>query len=266
MAWFRCMGGSGGSSGGAEALIDHTQDVSGWIYAASPGDLRSNNSWTATQYIPVVAGETLQMAIKGANQYNGWYSGTGGTAGEYVGNFTPSSDGWITVTVPAGANYLRMSAENADIGGIQIWRIPAISGDSEVLFDYQADVSGSWSDTTGDGSERDMVTITATSDCRISFGSNSTGKTNCGSNHGYIAIKKNGTAVKMVALPTNTTTNIGTISDVLLTAGDILTVTFGFQGSHTNINMHIYDGVISIKGSATVEGASSYSNSTVTML
>ncbi len=139
-------------------------------------------------------------------------------------------------------------------------------GGASIAFDYQADVTGSWSDTTGDGSERDMVTITATSDCRISFGSNSTGKTNCVSNHGYIAIKKNGTAVKTVALPTNTTTSIGTISDVSLTTGDVLTITFGFQGSHTNINMHIYDGEITVEGSATIEGASSYSNSTVTML
>lgn len=133
-------------------------------------------------------------------------------------------------------------------------------------FDFQSDVSGGWSDTSGDGSERNMLTITATGDCVVSFGSGMSAKTNCGSSHGYVSIEKNGTQVASVTCPTNTQTNLGTISDVSLSAGDVLSITFGFIGSHTNINFHLYDGAISINGSATVDGASSYSNSTTLIL
>lgn len=139
-------------------------------------------------------------------------------------------------------------------------------GSGAITFGFQADVSTGWSDTSGSGSERNMLTITAADDTTVSFGSSASGRTNCGSNHGYIAIYKNGTEQKKVTLTTNTDVNLGAISDVSLSAGDVLTVTFGFQGSHTNINMHMYNGEITIDGNVSITGASSLTNSTVTIL
>ncbi len=90
-----------------------------------------------------------------------------------------------------------------------------------------------------------------------------TGRTNCSNNDGYIEIRKNGVSVHHVTLTTNTTVALGTIPDISLSAGDTCEVIFGFAGSHTNINMHLYDGEINIDGGVSIAGASAYSNSTV---
>lgn len=137
------------------------------------------------------------------------------------------------------------------------------AGTGAFSFSFKADVSGSWNASAGD--ERSMLKITAIGETTASFGAASTGITNCSSNHGFIEIRKNGTAVHSVTLPPNTTTAIGNIPDVTLSAGDVLEIIFGFTGSHTNINMHFYDGEIQIDGSATIEGPTT-SNSTVSIL
>lgn len=136
-------------------------------------------------------------------------------------------------------------------------------GGGQLSFEFQADISGSWN--ASDGDERAMLTITSDGDSTVSFGGGSTGRTNCSSNHGYIKIVKNGIDVYSVVLTTNTTVNLGTIPSVSLSDGDVCEVIFGFTGSHTNINMHMYDGGINIDGSASVVGASAYLNSTVTL-
>lgn len=141
--------------------------------------------------------------------------------------------------------------------------IPSGGGGGQSSFSFQADVSGSWNESAG--GERSMLTITATDDTTISFGTGSTGRTNCSNNDGYIEIRKNGVSVHHLTLTTNATVALGTIPDISLSAGDVCEVIFGFAGSHTNINMHLYDGEIQIDGGAAIVGSSAYSNSTVTL-
>lgn len=143
-------------------------------------------------------------------------------------------------------------------------------GGASVTFDYQADVANSWNGTAiGTDDERDIVVITASGDCTISFSPNSTGKTNCSADDGYIAITKNGTAVKTIVLPQNATTSLGSISDVNLSAGDVLKISFGMHNTstrHTNVNMHLYDGEVTIRGGAEADFTAAYNNTTVTVV
>lgn len=140
--------------------------------------------------------------------------------------------------------------------------IGSVGGSRQTTIAFQADVSGSWNASAGD--ERNMLTITANGAVTIAFDSGSTGRTNCSNSDGFIEIRKNGTAVHSVTLPANTTTNIGAIPDVSLNAGDVCTIVFGFSGSHTNINMHFYDGEMQIDGIVDI-AMTTANNSTVTV-
>lgn len=138
----------------------------------------------------------------------------------------------------------------------------SVGGSRQATIAFQSDITGSWNASAGD--ERNMLTITATGTTTIAFGSACTGRTNCSNNDGYIEIRKNGTAVHSVTLPANTTTNIGTIPNISLNAGDVCTLVFGFAGSHTNINMHFYNGELQIDGNVEI-AVTNASKSTVTM-
>lgn len=93
-----------------------------YIKSNSPGAQASYNGWSATPYIPVTAGETLKMVMASPEAYAAWYSGTGGTAAEYVSQFFPNTYGYIEVTVPAGATYFRYSQDDTVLTRTKIWR------------------------------------------------------------------------------------------------------------------------------------------------
>lgn len=62
----------------------------------------------------------------------------------------------------------------------------------------------------------------------------STAITNCGSNHAYLSVEKNGTEVYNKALPTSSTVTLDDFTAIDFNAGDTIEIFYGWTGSHTN--------------------------------
>ena len=120
MAWFRCMGGSGGSGGGAEYLMDNL--IPNTYIKAENGAEASFNNWSSTPYISVTAGETIKMALYNDDNYAAWYSGDSTASATFLSNFRPSGRGYLEVTVPATATFFRYSNTDAYMAKTMIWR------------------------------------------------------------------------------------------------------------------------------------------------
>lgn len=146
MAWIRCnKKGSGSatlitksitqngtynaSSDGADGYSQATVNVAPNFLVLDPADLIPNtyiktdgtpasyNGWSATDYIPVVEGETLNVKSCYRTNYNCWYD----SSKNPINNFNLTV-GISTLTVPANAVYFRASESNSNLSYLTIWR------------------------------------------------------------------------------------------------------------------------------------------------
>lgn len=150
MAWYRCLGSGGGggsatlitktiiqngiynafddnadgysqvtvsTSGGAEYLIDANDFIAGTYIKDTNGAEASATGWSATDFIPVTAGETLNTAINSNDKYNCWYD----SSKTFISNFRFDT-GYSTITPPTGAAYFRASNTDANMGKFMVWR------------------------------------------------------------------------------------------------------------------------------------------------
>lgn len=85
-------------------------------------------------------------------------------------------------------------------------------------------------------------TITAPSDGKYIFASDSTCMTNTGSGDGFIDIQKNDVSVVKQYMSANTTTAI-TIPDIDVEAGDEVDIVVGFDNAHSSCNFQLYTGI-----------------------
>ena len=133
-------------------------------------------------------------------------------------------------------------------------------GDSFKCF-FNSQVTSGW---TGTSVERTMLTITAKGNGSITFDNNGKGRTNCSNSDGYISVRKNGTAVYTKSLAPNTDETLA-IPVVNFSAGDVITLVFGFANYHSNINMKLTGDSFTVQGSATVSGISNTTNTSTTL-
>jgi hypothetical protein len=95
---------------------------------------------------------------------------------------------------------------------------------------------------TGTDVTRVARTITAPSDGKYVFASDSTCMTNTGSGDGFIDIQKNDVSVVKQYMSANTTTAI-TIPDIDVEAGDEVDIVVGFDNAHSSCNFQLYTGI-----------------------
>lgn len=133
-------------------------------------------------------------------------------------------------------------------------------GDSFKCF-FNSQVTSGW---TGTSVERTMLTVTGNGNGSITFDNNGKGRTNCSNSDGYISVRKNGTAVYTKSLAQNTDETLA-IPAVNFSAGDVITLVFGFANYHSNINMKLTGDSFTVQGSATVSGISNTTNTSTTL-
>lgn len=133
-------------------------------------------------------------------------------------------------------------------------------GDSFKCF-FNSQVTSGW---TGTSVERTMLTVTGNGNGSITFDNNGKGRTNCSNSDGYISVRKNGTAVYTKSLAPNTDETLA-IPAVNFSAGDVITLVFGFANYHSNINMKLTGDSFTVQGSATVSGISNTTNTSTTL-
>lgn len=105
------------------------------------------------------------------------------------------------------------------------------------------------SGVSGTDVERTMWTYTASASGKIVFHSNTQVKTNTGSNDGYFTVKKNGNVIATTYATTSTTTSLP-IPDIDIESGDVVTITCGFDNSHTSCWFDIYSTITILTESA----------------
>ena len=75
----------------------------------------------------------------------------------------------------------------------------------------------------------------------------STAITNCGGNHAYLSVEKNGTEVYNKALPTSSTVTLDDFTAIDFNAGDTIEIFYGWTDWHTNCYLN-FDGSMAIGG------------------
>ena len=110
MAWFRCSGGSGGTSGG---FAKH--DFTGVTLTANTyidennGTQKSSNNWSSTDYIEIQGSEMTfagGLVRYGSNsKYNAFYDANK----TYISGFNCYND--LPVDIPNNAKYMRLSCQ-----------------------------------------------------------------------------------------------------------------------------------------------------------
>ena len=133
-------------------------------------------------------------------------------------------------------------------------------GDSFKCF-FNSQVTSGW---TGTSVERTMLTVKGNGNGSITFDNNGKGRTNCSNSDGYISVRKNGTAVYTKNLAPNADETLA-IPVVNFSAGDVITLVFGFANYHSNINMKLTGDTFTVQGSATVSGISNTTNTSTTI-
>lgn len=104
-------------------LLDRSELIANtYINSSSPGSATTYNGWSATPYIAIPDGVTkVKFSATGNGVgYSAFYSGTGGTAGEYISPIS-ESNGYSEITVPSGAKYLRYSNSDSNMAKTMIW-------------------------------------------------------------------------------------------------------------------------------------------------
>ena len=125
MNYFRCIGGAGIPAYNPVALYDvqsnlipNVRITPSWQSGGSAGQEVSDNTYTATDYIPVTAGETIywvkawngQDACGYDSNKNGIYDNN---ADPCIARHYRDRGMYSSFVVPAGMAYIRFSAPNA---------------------------------------------------------------------------------------------------------------------------------------------------------
>jgi len=92
------------------------------------------------------------------------------------------------------------------------------------------------------GGVKTMWTYTASQDCTVIFPSWSCHITNITNGEGYLLVTVNNTQIYKEYLTNSSLQNANLPAQISLTSGDVLSFTFGFDGSHTNVRygLHTY--------------------------
>lgn len=141
-----------------------------------------------------------------------------------------AADGYssVVVDVPTGAT-----------------NIETVLGDSPLI-----EITG----VSGTDVTRTMWTRTAAQDETVVFHPNTKVKTNTGANDGFFKVLKNSVVVVSTYANTSTTTSLS-IPDIDLEAGDVLTISAGFDNNHSSCLFDLYSTItILSSGSAPVLG------------
>lgn len=115
MAWYPCNVASGGGGGTEVEYIKGTLIPN--TYINSSGAAVSYNGWSATDFIEVTAGETINVASSFNSSYNCWYD----SGKNKITTFSPEL-GYNSMTVPTGAAYVRFSESDSKMDHFQVWR------------------------------------------------------------------------------------------------------------------------------------------------
>ena len=157
----------------------------------------------------------------------------------------------ISKTITANGTYTA-AADDADGFSSVVVDVPTgatnietVLGDNPLI-----EITG----VSGTDVTRTMWTRTAAQDETVVFHPNTKVKTNTGANDGYFKVLKNGVVVVETYANTSTTTSLS-IPDIDLEAGDVLTISAGFDNNHSSCWFDLYSTItILSSGSAPVLG------------
>lgn len=117
MAWFRCTGGNSGGGGTYNRYeIDNSTLISGIYIDENNGTERTENTWSATDFLEVdgnslvFMGNILNYSV---NIYNAFYDENK----NYVARLTIPNpfrqEGFEPIAIPSNAKYMRISCQTA---------------------------------------------------------------------------------------------------------------------------------------------------------
>ena len=113
MTWFRC----GGSN--VKALINPDDFLIDTFIIPSTGGEGTTVGWRATPFISVNPDEVLSVAAKSVgNNYFSWYDENQ----VWLRSFSLSDYGYVMLTIPSDAYYVRFSNQEANMQHLQVWR------------------------------------------------------------------------------------------------------------------------------------------------
>lgn len=117
MAWYRCTGGNGGSSGGGDYKSIWDGALISDIYINyGTGQEVSYQGWSATDYLDLSDNSDGYFYRAGA-----WRAATYGSFYDSAKNFLsacPAADNYGKTQIPANAKYVRVSDANANCIGV----------------------------------------------------------------------------------------------------------------------------------------------------
>lgn len=117
MAYYDFKKSSGGS--GVEYLINPSEFIPNTFIQPSNGAEGGSGGWSATPFIEVVPNEVLNVAAKNnGSYYFSWYDANQ----TWLNAFILSDYGYVTLTVPSTAHYVRFSNQDANMQHLQVWR------------------------------------------------------------------------------------------------------------------------------------------------
>lgn len=157
----------------------------------------------------------------------------------------------VTKAITENGTY-NAAADNAD--GYSSVTVNVPTGPSNIETVLGSGVLIEVAGVSGTDVSRTMWTRTAAQDEKVIFHPNTQVKTNTGANDGYFKVLKNGVVVVSTYANTSTTTSFS-IPDIDLEAGDVLTISVGFDNYHTSAWFDIWSTItILSSGSAPVLG------------
>lgn len=112
MAWYRC-------GNGVKALINSDDFLTDTFIIPSTGGEGKTVGWRATPFIKVIPDEVLTVAARsnGASYFS-WYDENQ----TWLNSFSLSDYGYILLTVPSTAHYVRFSNQESNMEHLQVWR------------------------------------------------------------------------------------------------------------------------------------------------
>ena len=108
---------SGG--GNVEALINPDDFLTDTFIIPLTGAEGKSSGWKATPFIAVVPDEVLTVAARAnSSSYFSWYDKNK----TWITSFTMSDYGYVLLTVPSDAHYVRFSNQDINMQHLQVWR------------------------------------------------------------------------------------------------------------------------------------------------
>lgn len=163
------------------------------------------------------------------------------------GTITPVVPTLISKTITANGTY---TASDDGVDGYDEVVVNVASPEPTVTPLNSPNAFMTISGITGTDVTRVARTITAPSDGKYVFSSDSTCMTNTGSGDGFIDIQKNDVSVVKQYMSANTTTAI-TIPDIDVEAGDEVDIVVGFDNAHSSCNFQLYTGIALVSEAST---------------